>query len=113
MVDIMKEATAKANAEHKEFEAALKKRRREFGEQLEKYAAEVEVRVLLVLLCRPVSAATARAFTATRGVALIPCQHSAQQRWQRGVASRTVGSRGARSACGEAWLSLDNMQQCF
>jgi len=42
MIDIMKEATTKANAEHKEFEQQLKKRRKEFGEVLEKYAVEME-----------------------------------------------------------------------
>ncbi len=38
----MKEATTKANGEHKEFEQQLKKRRKEFGELLDKYASEVE-----------------------------------------------------------------------
>ncbi|KAF5833108.1 hypothetical protein DUNSADRAFT_10689 [Dunaliella salina] len=42
MMDIMKEATTKANAEHKEFELQLKKRRKEFGDVLEKYAVEME-----------------------------------------------------------------------
>ena len=42
MVDIMKDALAKANAEHKEFEQQLKKRRKEFGELIDSYAKEVE-----------------------------------------------------------------------
>ncbi|GFH10428.1 uncharacterized protein HaLaN_05738, partial [Haematococcus lacustris] len=38
----MKEASSKANAEHKEFEQQLKKRRKEFGDLLEQYSAEVD-----------------------------------------------------------------------
>jgi hypothetical protein len=41
MVEIMKEAGAKANSEHKEFESALKLRRKEFSELLDRYQAEV------------------------------------------------------------------------
>lgn len=42
MVDVMKEATAKVTAEHKEFEAQLKARRRDFGELLEGYTRELD-----------------------------------------------------------------------
>jgi dynein heavy chain len=38
----MREANAKVNGEHKEFEAQLKARRKDFGELLESYAREVE-----------------------------------------------------------------------
>ncbi|GMH33280.1 hypothetical protein BSKO_01114 [Bryopsis sp. KO-2023] len=41
MVEIMKEATTKANMEHREFEQELKKRRKEFSELLEEYQEEV------------------------------------------------------------------------
>ncbi|GLI65190.1 hypothetical protein VaNZ11_008652 [Volvox africanus] len=42
MVDVMREANTKVNGEHKEFEAQLKARRKDFGELLETYAKEVE-----------------------------------------------------------------------
>jgi dynein heavy chain len=37
----MREANSKVNSEHKDFEAALKARRKDFGELLEVYAKEV------------------------------------------------------------------------
>ncbi|GFR45764.1 hypothetical protein Agub_g7181 [Astrephomene gubernaculifera] len=42
MIEVMRDANAKANAEHKDFEAQLKARRRDFGELLETYSREVE-----------------------------------------------------------------------
>ncbi|KXZ48211.1 DHC-9 protein [Gonium pectorale] len=42
MVEVMRDANTKVNAEHKEFEAQLKARRRDFGELLEFYGREVE-----------------------------------------------------------------------
>ncbi|MEW5299252.1 MAG: hypothetical protein WDW36_002285 [Sanguina aurantia] len=42
MVEVMKQAALKANSEHREYESQLKKRRKEFGEQLEGYAKDLE-----------------------------------------------------------------------
>ncbi|MEW5311652.1 MAG: hypothetical protein WDW38_003348 [Sanguina aurantia] len=42
MVEVMKQAATKANSEHREYESQLKKRRKEFGEQLEAYAKDLE-----------------------------------------------------------------------
>lgn len=39
--DVMREAVAKANQEHREFEAALKQRRKEFGDQVEEFIKQV------------------------------------------------------------------------
>ncbi|DBB17910.1 TPA: hypothetical protein ACH3X3_002922 [Trebouxia sp. C0006] len=41
-VSIMKEAATKATSEQREFESSLKKRKRDFGETLERYEAEVD-----------------------------------------------------------------------
>ena len=41
--DVLREAGSKAAAEHREFEGALKKRRREFAERVEEYTKEVAV----------------------------------------------------------------------
>ncbi|KAG2490029.1 hypothetical protein HYH03_011494 [Edaphochlamys debaryana] len=42
MVEVMRDANAKVNLEHKEFEAQLKARRKEFGELLETYSKDVD-----------------------------------------------------------------------
>ncbi|KAK9812825.1 hypothetical protein WJX72_004356 [[Myrmecia] bisecta] len=42
MVAIMKDAIGKANGEHRDFESALKKRRKDFADLLDKYQAEVD-----------------------------------------------------------------------
>jgi dynein heavy chain len=41
--DVLREAGTKAAAEHRQFEAALKARRKEFDKRVEQYAAELAV----------------------------------------------------------------------